>query len=381
VRGEQSNTSVVYGDRLILKLFRRVAEGTNPDMEIGRFLTERTRFAHAAGVAGGLEFRVGKAAPVTVAILQQFVPNAGDAWRHTREEVRRYFDRALAKHQEGVDADVSEHSVLDLTREEPPVLVGEMLGSYVEFARLLGRRTAELHMALASRDDDPAFAPEPVTGFYQRGRYQSMRNLTSRVFRTLNDSMRSLPPEVQADAHALAGMRDKVLGAFDVVLGKPISGLRIRCHGDYHLGQVLYTGKDFVIIDFEGEPARPLSERRLKRSPLSDVAGMMRSFDYAAHALLYEKGGRQMIRPQDVSVLQPWGWFWQQWASSAFLRAYLQQAGDTPLLPRSREDLARVLDVWLLEKNLYELGYELNNRPEWVRIPLAGVLRTLTSRR
>jgi maltose alpha-D-glucosyltransferase/alpha-amylase len=208
-----------------------------------------------------------------------------------------------------------------------------------------------------------------------------MRNLTSQVFRILGERMRTLPPEVQADARTLAGMRDKVLAAFHVVLGRPISGLRIRCHGDYHLGQVLYTGKDFVIIDFEGEPARPLSERRLKRSPLTDVAGMLRSFDYAAHAVLFETGGRQMIRPQDVPVLRPWARFWQQWASSAFLRAYLQQAGDTPLLPRSQEELARLLGALLLEKNVYELAYELNNRPEWVRIPLAGVLGALASKR
>jgi maltose alpha-D-glucosyltransferase/alpha-amylase len=193
--------------------------------------------------------------------------------------------------------------------------------------------------------------------------------------------MRSLPPEVQTDARTLAGMRDKVLAAFHVVLGRTISAMRIRCHGDYHLGQVLYTGKDFVIIDFEGEPARPLSERRLKRSPLADVAGMLRSFDYAAHAVLYETGGREVVRAQDVTVLRPWARFWQQWACSAFLRAYLQQAGDAPLLPRSREDLARILDVLLLEKNMYELAYELNNRPEWVRIPLAGVLRALASKR
>ena len=377
IRGEQSNTSVMYGDRLVLKLFRKLADGVNPDMEIGRFLTERTRFAYTAAVAGALEYRVGQDEPMTMAILHQFVPNSGDAWRYTREEVRRYFDRALAKHQEGIRVMVSDHSLLDLTSEEPPPLVAETLGAYIEFARLLGRRTAELHQALASRDDDPAFAPEPITGFYQRAMYQSMRNLTSRVFRVLNDRARTLPADVQTDARTLAGMRDKILAAFNVILGRTIAAERIRCHGDYHLGQVLYTGKDFVIIDFEGEPARPLSERRLKRSPLADVAGMLRSFDYAAHTLLYEAGAAKVIRPQDVTKLAPWARFWQQWASSAFLRAYLQQMGDAALVPRAREDLSRLLGVLVLEKNMYELGYELNNRPEWVRVPLASILRTL----
>src|SRR5205085_1078421 len=198
VRGEQSNTSVVYGDRLILKLYRRVREGVNPDLEVGRFMTERTRFSHSAAVAGAIEYRAGRAVPTTIAILQQFVPNASDAWRYTIDQVRRYFDRALAKHQEGTAVTVSERSVLDLIAEEPPPLVGEMLGAYLEFARLLGRRTAELHAALASRPDDPAFAPEPFTSFYQRALYQSMRNLTERTFRLLHERTRSLPADIQA---------------------------------------------------------------------------------------------------------------------------------------------------------------------------------------
>jgi len=381
VRGEQSNTSVVYGDRLILKLYRRVREGMNPDLEIGRFLTERTRFAHSAAVAGAIEYRAGRAAPTSIAILQQFVPNASDAWRYTIDQVRRYFDRALAKHQEGAAVTVSDHSVLDLIAEEPPPLVGEMLGAYVEFARLLGRRTAELHAALASRPDDPAFAPEPFTSFYQRALYQSMRNLTERTFRLLHERMRSLPADIQPEARALEGAKDRVLTSFQNVLGRTVPTVRIRVHGDYHLGQVLYTGKDFVIIDFEGEPARPLTERRAKRSALVDVAGMIRSFDYAAHTVLYRAAGESVIRPEDVPVLAPWARFWEQWASSAFVRAYLQHAGDAPFVPRVRDELARLLNALLLEKNVYELGYELNNRPEWVRIPLAGVVRFIVARR
>ncbi len=377
LRGEQSNTSVAYGDRLILKLYRQVAEGQNPDIEIGGFLGERTQFTCTPAIAGALEYRTGRGEPVSIAVLQQFVPNSGDAWRYTLDQIRRYFDRALARHQEGVPFTLSDHSVLELTGEEPPALVGEMLGAYVEFARLLGRRTGELHLALASHDDDPAFAPEAFTGFYQRALYQSMRNLTSRVFRALGERTRSLPPDVQGDARTLAGMKDRVLAVFHSILGRTIPATRIRCHGDFHLGQVLYTGKDFVIVDFEGEPARTLSERRLKRSALVDVAGMLRSFDYAVHTVLYGAAAAEPIRPQDVPVLAPWARFWQQWASSAFLRAYLQQVAESPLVPRAREDLARLLDVHLLEKNVYELGYELNSRPAWVRIPLAGILRTL----
>jgi maltose alpha-D-glucosyltransferase/alpha-amylase len=204
-----------------------------------------------------------------------------------------------------------------------------------------------------------------------------MRNLSERVFGLLHERMLSLPAETQVEARALEGAKDRVLASFHTVLGRTIPTVRMRCHGDYHLGQVLYTGKDVVIIDFEGEPARTLSERRLKRSALIDVAGMIRSFGYAVHTVLYRAAGEAVIRPEDVPVLAPWARFWEQWAGSAFLRAYLQQAADAPFVPRAREEVARLLNALLLEKNVYELGYELNNRPEWVRIPLAGVLRSI----
>jgi maltose alpha-D-glucosyltransferase/alpha-amylase len=371
LRAEQSNTSVVYGDRVITKLFRRLAEGINPDVEVGRFLTERTRYTHIAPVAGAIELRRAKSEPVTVALLQGYVANATDAWEYTQDQIRHYYDRALATRDDGVV--VPDQSILDLTTVDPPPLVAETLGAYIEFARLLGLRTAELHQALASHDDDPAFAPEPFTTLYQRSLYQSWRNLTASVLRVVQDRLSSLPRDVQGDAKRLAGMEKQILSRFHAILGPTIPAMRTRGHGDYHLGQVLWTGKDFVVIDFEGEPARPLSERRSKRSPLRDVAGMLRSFDYAAQTVL--RGGA--VRPQDRRLLEPWARFWTLWTSSAFLRAYLQQMEGSPLVPRGRDQLARLLDVLVMEKTVYELGYELNNRPAWVRVPLFGLLRTL----
>jgi maltose alpha-D-glucosyltransferase/alpha-amylase len=240
---------------------------------------------------------------------------------------------------------------------------------------LLGRRTAELHLALSSVADDPAFAPEPFSSLYQRSLYQSMRNQAVAGFQLLRDRLERLPEEVAEEARTLAGLEPTVLQAFGAVLGKKISATRIRCHGDYHLGQVLYTGKDFVIIDFEGEPARPLSERRLKRSPLRDVAGMLRSFDYAAHTVLFGAPESGVIRPEDVPKLESWARFWQLWVSSAFLRAYLHAAADAPFIPRARGELEVLLQVLLLEKSIYELGYELNNRPDWIKVPIRGILR------
>jgi maltose alpha-D-glucosyltransferase/alpha-amylase len=375
-RAEQSNTSIAFGERLILKLFRRVAEGVNPDLEVGRFLTEQTRFTHSAPVAGALEYRAPRREPVTLGILHGFVVNEGDAWRYTLDQLKRYFERALTRSaQEKVP--VPDTDLLALTDQDPPALVAETLGEYVEAARLLGRRTAELHTALASVVTDPAFAPEPFNTLYQRALYQSMRNLTSHVFQQLRERLDTLPADVRPAATTLLGLEDSLLQTFRAIVGHKIAAMRIRCHGDYHLGQVLYTGKDFVIIDFEGEPARPLSERRLKRSPLRDVAGMLRSFDYAAHAVLIGGAGGGVIRPEDVPTLEPWARFWQRWASSSFLRAYLHHSAETALVPKARGELAALLNVLLLDKSVYELGYELNNRPDWVKIPLRGILELL----
>jgi len=373
LRGEQSNTSVIFGDRLILKLYRRLAEGLNPDLEVGRFLTEHTTFVHVAPVAGALEYRAPRREPMTVAILQGFVANEGDAWRYTLDQVKHYFERALARHPRQA-VPVPEPDLLALTEQDPPALVAEMLGEYVEAARLLGRRTAELHIALASVADDPAFAPEPFTTLYQRSMYQSMRNLAGAVFQLLRERRADLPTNVATQAGKILAVDEKVLQAFRAVLGRKIAAQRIRIHGDYHLGQVLYTGKDFVIIDFEGEPARPLSERRHKRSALRDVAGMVRSFDYAVQTVLRGVAGGGVIRPEDVPRLEPWARFWQRWVSSAFLRAYRHDTAGMALIPQTRDDLASLLKALLLEKGIYELGYELNNRPDWMPIPIHGIL-------
>jgi maltose alpha-D-glucosyltransferase/alpha-amylase len=264
--------------------------------------------------------------------------------------------------------------LVDRIDADPPALVSEMFGGYVESARLLGIRTAELHLALASDARDPAFAPEPFQPLYQRSLFQSMRGHARQALAALRDRHAALPPEMRAAARELGAREQDVLDGFRGILGRRLAARRIRCHGDYHLGQVLCTGSDFAIIDFEGEPGRSLSERRLKRSPLRDVAGMLRSFDYAAHALLVGGGQRGVIRDEDVDRLRPWARFWRAWVMSAFLRAYLHRLGDSGLVPQDRRDLSSLLNALLLERNVYELEYELNHRPEWAMIPLQGVL-------
>jgi maltose alpha-D-glucosyltransferase/alpha-amylase len=376
-RVEQSNTSIGFGDRLILKLLRRTAPGQNPDLEIGRFLTERAAFPHVAPLVGYLEYESNGADPATLAVMHRYVENEGDAWRFTLDELERYFERVAARPREAGPAPVPAANVLSLTTGDPPAELLELVGGYLESVRTIGARTAELHLALASDPTDPAFCPERFSTLYQRGLYQSMRTLARRVLKLLADAQRRVPPNTAATIERVLDAENRILQSFRRVIGRKITAMRIRCHGDYHLGQLLYTGKDFVVIDFEGEPARPLSERRIKRSPLRDVAGMIRSFHYAAHTAHAVTAAAAPRRPDEAAALDAWATFWYRWVASAFLRSYLATAGDAPFLPRTREELDVLLHIYVLEKAVYEVGYELNNRPDWVWLPLRGVLEEL----
>jgi maltose alpha-D-glucosyltransferase/alpha-amylase len=383
LKTDQSNTSVVYGDRMILKIVRRTDVGLNPDLEVGRFLTEHAPQVSTPRVAGYINYQQKRQQPITLAILQEHIANEGSAWHYTIDSLVSYIERVLSemsgeRRPEGqMTAPVPEQSPFDLMSHEVPELAANLMGGYIQSAELLGRRTGELHVALASATDDPAFAPEPFTPFYQRAIYQGMRSMVAHVFPLLRKGLPRLPVEARPQAEAVLAQEDAIMARLHGVLDQRLGGMRIRTHGDYHLGQVLFTGKDFVIIDFEGEPLRPLSERRLKRSPLRDVAGMLRSFQYAAYSALYEQTATGIIRPDQFARVEGWARYWYAWASAAYLRGYLGEAGKAPILPQSPEEIGALLDAYLLEKAIYEVGYELNNRPEWVRIPLAGILRLL----
>ena len=352
LKAEQSNTAIVYGERLFLKLFRRLEPGINSDLEIGRFLNEETSFRNTPRIAGAIEYSTNSGSePATVAVLQNYTQNSGDAWRYTLDVINRFFERVLS---------------------DPSNLKPELIGGYLADAELLAKRTAQMHLALASRQDIPAFKPEPFTPHYQRSIYQSMRTLSVQAFQLLRKRAKHI-----ADAEELIGRESEIHQRLRRIIDSKIGGSRIRIHGDYHLGQVLFTGNDFVIIDFEGEPARPLSERRIKRGALRDVAGMLRSFHYAPFAVVYGQSEGSVIRPEDRDALEEGGRFWYRSVSDAFLRAYLDESKTASHLPSSAAELQILLDAYLLEKALYEIIYELNNRPEWVRIPIRGALELL----
>jgi maltose alpha-D-glucosyltransferase/alpha-amylase len=370
LKAEQTNSSIAYGHNLIFKLFRRIEPGISPDLEISRFLTERAGFPHTPKLAGWLEYRVGRGEPLTMGVMHSFVHNHGDAWEYTRRELNRYFERAATRTQ--LVPPPGKPLVELLALNSPDRAGADMVGVYLDIARLLGHRTAELHLALAAEEEDVAFAPEPFLP-QLRSTYQSMRNLAGRTFRLLRDRLSTLPEQTRREAARLAAHQEQIGACFDAMLKRRTSVVRIRTHGDLHLGQVLYTGKDFVIIDFEGEPARPLTERRRKRPGLRDVAGMLRSFHYAAFGTLLEETRSGVLGGRGFASMEPWARLWQEWTSWAFLKAYLETAGESPIVPRERDELKALLEAFVLDKAIYELGYELNNRPDWVTIPLHGI--------
>jgi maltose alpha-D-glucosyltransferase / alpha-amylase len=369
---EQSNTSIIYGQEFILKLFRKLEPGINPDLEIGRFLTSHG-FEHSPPIAGWLEYQGAHREPMSVGILLQYVHNEGDAWAFTQDALSRFFDRVVTQHETPEYEELSTDNLLRLSREDPPDKAHEFFDTYLDEVWLLGKRTAEMHMLLASETANPDFAPEQFTTFSQRSIYQSMRTSTRQAMQSLRRARRRLPEETMQLADEVLAVETDIEDRMRAMIQRRVNGIRARTHGDYHLGQVLFTGKDFMIIDFEGEPARSIGERRLKRPPLRDVAGMLRSFHYAAYAAMFTQLQGGIIREEDTEQLEPWIRYWYVWVASSYLKGYLETASGSIVVPEKEDDLDLLLDLHMLEKAVYELTYELNNRPGWIGIPLQGI--------
>ena len=386
-KAQHSNTEIVFGDRYFFKIFRRLEPGPNPDLEISQFLTDKG-FPNAPAVAGSLEYNRRTGEQFTAGLLTGFVPNARGAWDFTLEAVGRFLERVGIASMDGksnpasatlVASEGQGEPLLELIQREPSATVVGVIGTYLESARLLGKRTGELHLALASDADNRDFAPEPFTPFYQRSLFQSMRNLTVNTVYKLRRSMERVPEGLRPDAQKLVALEKEILKCLRGVHETRINARRIRCHGDLHLGEVLYTGKDFMFVDFEGEAARPLGERRIKRSPLRDVAAMLRSFDYVTTAALFKQLELGTLQEQKLPGLQPWTDLWHRWVSAAFLRAYLDSISQAGLLPSSNDELRILLHAHLLEKAIYETSYELEHRPDWLKIPIHSILNLIES--
>lgn len=371
-----NNSLAGFGDKFILKLFHRLEVGLNPDFEITQFLTAR-EFPHAQQLAGALEFCRLNGERITLGLLNAFVPGAKDAWAYTLDALGRYYDRVATLIADGQSPPMGEAPFATWVQAELPVAVSEVVGTYLDSARLLGERTAALHLALASNTDNKDFDAEAFTPHYARGLFQSMRNQAKQNLGNLRRQLKSLSGDCVPLAQRVLELETEIISRFRLLCEGRITARRIRCHGDFHLGQVLHTGKDFVLIDFEGEPALPVSERRIKRSPLRDVASMVRSFHYAAWAGLDEHVRRGSLESASRPGFELWLRLWQQAVSSVYLRAYRKTMDGSEILPRSDAELLLILQACLLNKAIYEAGWELSHRPAWLPIPLRGILQIL----
>jgi maltose alpha-D-glucosyltransferase/alpha-amylase len=383
---DRFGASIAFGQAAVLKLLYRMEEGTAPEVEIARMFQDGLRASSPAFMSrpsvtdltagrltprtlGYVEHRVARTEPTTLALLEEFVVNEGTAWAQARSEIERAYERMLAHPPDEPPPVIPTQPLLELSMLEPPPEHREAIGAYRDRAMLLGQRVADLHLAL-SASTDPAFAPSPYTAMDQRSKYQNARNVIGRVLAHLRRTMDQLPPNARGPASLLVEAEDKILARFEPILTRRIEASQIRTHGDLHLGRILFTGRDYVLLGVGGGRDRRLSERRRKRSALRDVASMVRSFHYAAATALLA------LRPEDQVRAEPWGWIWQTWVSAAFVRGYLDTAGDAVFVP-TETTLSILLDTTILEKAFTNLRAELQRRPEMAWIPLQGILRLL----
>jgi len=345
---EQSNTSAVIGEALMLKAYRRVHRGPQPELEIARFL-DAVGYKHTPALLGYAQYEHPAAEPVALTIAQRFVESQGDGWGVTLAYLERYFDT-----RKNMDA------------EPRP---GDYHAIFMERARTLGQRTAELHRAFATPTGDPAFDPEPTTSADLEAWVAQARATAEKSLATLERERERVPAALRAQADALLARREAIFARIAVPsLGDGV--MKTRYHGDFHLGQVLVIVDDFMIVDFEGEPGRDPDVRRRKSSPLRDVAGMLRSINYAAVAGVR---GLAADRGEDTSAIEPLAVQWEKRSAAAFLDGYRAAIAGCLSYPSEPDQAQRLLDLFVLEKAFYEMSYELANRPSWLRIPLEGI--------
>jgi maltose alpha-D-glucosyltransferase / alpha-amylase len=343
---EQSNSSIVYGDQLILKLFRRLQPGVNPDFEIGRQLTEKAHFTRVPAVAGAFEYTGLAEEPATIGMMQQLVQSQGDGWSHALNEVARFYDDVGGDAAPPVKTPPTFTALIE---SDPPQSVAQTIGGYLGNAAMLGRRTAEMHLALASDSSSASFAPEPFTKLDLDLVAADALGQAHKALESLSKSLHQLAPEVKHTAITLLNARDTLIDRIRSAPSLEFAASKIRVHGDYHLGQVLWAEQDFYLLDFEGEPARSIDERRMKQSPLKDVAGMVRSFGYAAYAGLFAAAasGRS-----ELERMEPWARIWQTWTTSAFLRGYFAAATGALFIPAAPSQRDALLQLFVLDKAL-----------------------------
>jgi maltose alpha-D-glucosyltransferase / alpha-amylase len=366
---EQSNSSVIFGRASILKIYRRLEAGPHPELELGRYL-RKVGFADVPAVLGSMEYTTGLESSA-LAVLHALVPDSIDGWEHALEHVGQYYARVGSAPTDLARSLIPPGTLLELPHHHLAPAAREPIGAYLEAAHTLGHQTAALHLALA-RGTDEALAPQPITPDDVLTAVEGSRARASRALSLLAARAPLLAGHTADRAHALLALQPALFARLDLLATARLTATKTRCHQDYHLGQLLWTGTRYALLDFEGEPARSLADRRRKRSPLTDVAGMLRSYSYAAWSGLFV-----WSRAHRANALEraPWATLWETAVTAAFLSSYFADTHGASFIPADGTELAALLELLMIDKALYELDYELNNRPDWLPVPVEGLLR------
>jgi maltose alpha-D-glucosyltransferase/alpha-amylase len=382
-KADQNGTSMQFGERFMLKVFRRIEAGKHPELEVGKYLAGRPGGFQTARLAGWLEYRDRNGDVLIAGVMHEYLAHETSAWQFTVDSVNSFFETALASGSRGIEEADSQESIAALAfvllaSKKMPEAAETQMGPYLNLIGLLGRRTAELHIALA-QSEDPDFAPEPLNEFYRLGLYHSLLGTKNRVLQQLTKAMPGMSSETQEDCGKLLAAEPEITAKLQLLRDLGAGGKRIRIHGDFNLRQVLFTGKDFYLIDFEGEVERSLGERRIKRSPLRDVAGLVLSLYSAAHNSLYGRVPGTAYADVEARVLRPIAATWYRWAAAEFLRGYLAVKGIADLLPVAQSDVVGLLDVLMLEQALREIARDAADRPEHIHVSIRAVLHLLNA--
>jgi maltose alpha-D-glucosyltransferase/alpha-amylase len=371
LNSDQSNSAILYGNKYFLKLFRKVEYITNPDYEIVGYLTEQNNFHQLPKLAGSISLQHPEKKPMLMMMLQEQVINQGDAWKYFTDEFKVFLERVIELDYHTKPLPIKPHT-LALNFEQTPTELRQMMGEEIyQKAALLGRRTAEMHLALGANSGNSDFEPEPIDEIFQKQLLQNINHLVDTRFSMLETNLEKIGGKLKDDAIDMISRKERVKNFFATVLTREMKGERIRIHGDYHLGQVLMTNSDFYILDFEGEPDKLHFERRLKYPPLKDVAGMMRSFRYAAYSVIFTEYASQPLLAEKLMVVAD---VWYHYVSRFYLGEYIKHTAGSNILP-NEEKINDLLQVYSFKKAIYELGYEINNRPEWTVIPLQSLVK------
>jgi len=366
---EDGFTSISYDNGFFLKMYRKIDPTTNPDLEITRYLSEQVKFKHLPEFCGAIEWKF-QNDNIALGMIQLLPENHGDGYSFMITRVNNYIERILASPDK--NALLTFEKAGSFTNptafEDLPEELQTLLGTAAsEQARIIGIRTGQMHLALASGTGLKDFAPEDFSLHYQRSLFSSMQSLVRETFQKSNEKLQKVPDDIKEELEEVIARRQEVLDKYRRIYSKKLDVIKIRIHGNYHLGQVLFTGKDVVINDFGGDPGRRFSDRRLKRSPLRDVAAMIKSFRYAANEGIMET---MQVPKENIAELLPFADLWVHYMRGFFVKAYLETVKGSAFIPEDVHDLQMMLETYMLEKVFYDLNYELNNRPDWVRVPL-----------